>query len=160
MQTLAGTMWGLVEASATNEQGTQLSHPLGSHPTWVAITKPCRAKGLGGRSRAHLPGRRDLRRRLSEAAGVRPRRGWLSRRSIARTRSAVAVAGDMSAARLRHEDLRRRSTARASAESGSAQSPPIRGGGGTRQPSAHGPHATRAYSGHRTCPDADRCRAG
>ena len=37
MQNLAGTMWRLVEAVETDEQGTKLPPPLGLHPMGFAI---------------------------------------------------------------------------------------------------------------------------
>ena len=37
MQSLAGTMWRLVEAVETDEQGTKLPPPLGLHPMGFAI---------------------------------------------------------------------------------------------------------------------------
>jgi Lipocalin-like domain len=43
MQSLAGTMWTLVEASETDENGNQLPAPLGPHPMGFLIFEQGRA---------------------------------------------------------------------------------------------------------------------
>src|SRR5262245_411278 len=37
MQTLIGTMWKLIEASSFNEEGHELTPPLGQHPMGIAM---------------------------------------------------------------------------------------------------------------------------
>jgi uncharacterized heparinase superfamily protein len=55
MQTLSGTMWKLIEASAFDEEGHELTSPLGQHPMGFAMFEAERMMVAVADGRLSLP---------------------------------------------------------------------------------------------------------